>query len=63
MNDQPIRRRDFVRSVGAGSLGVLVSGALAGSTAAAGSAKPEKKWQPVSDRKIRVGIVGYGVCR
>lgn len=20
-------------------------------------------WQPVSDRKIRVGIVGYGVCR
>lgn len=23
----------------------------------------EKAWEPVSDRKIRVGIVGYGVCR
>ncbi len=22
-----------------------------------------KKWEPVSDRKIRVGIVGYGVCK
>ena len=22
-----------------------------------------KKWAPVSDRKIRVGIVGYGVCK
>jgi predicted dehydrogenase len=22
-----------------------------------------KGWQPVSDRKVRVGIVGYGVCR
>lgn len=22
-----------------------------------------KKWKPVSDRKIRMGIVGYGVCR
>lgn len=22
----------------------------------------EKTWQPVSDRKIRVGIIGYGVC-
>jgi len=24
---------------------------------------PEKKWQPVSERKIRMGIVGYGVCK
>ena len=23
----------------------------------------DKVWKPVSDRKIRVGIVGYGVCR
>ena len=22
-----------------------------------------KVWQPISDRKVRVGIVGYGVCR
>ena len=23
----------------------------------------DKVWQPVSDRKIRIGIAGYGVCR
>lgn len=23
----------------------------------------DKPWEPVSDRKVRVGIVGYGVCR
>jgi predicted dehydrogenase len=23
----------------------------------------DKEWQPVSDRKVRVGIVGYGVCK
>ena len=25
--------------------------------------RQHKAWQPVSDRKIRVGIAGYGVCR
>jgi predicted dehydrogenase len=25
--------------------------------------RPKGVWKPVSDRKIRVGIVGYGVCR
>ena len=24
---------------------------------------PHKAWQPVSDRKIRMGIVGFGVCQ
>ena len=24
---------------------------------------PHKAWQPVSDRKIRMGIVGFGVCK
>src|SRR6478736_4256845 len=27
------------------------------------SDRPKKVWKPVSDRKIRVGIVGYGVCQ
>lgn len=27
-----------------------------------GELENEKKWAPVSDRKIRVGIIGYGVC-
>jgi predicted dehydrogenase len=26
-------------------------------------AAPPKAWQPVSDRKIRMGIVGFGVCQ
>ncbi len=26
-------------------------------------AKEDAVWKPVSDRKVRVGIVGYGVCR
>ncbi|MCF6286704.1 MAG: Gfo/Idh/MocA family oxidoreductase [Candidatus Hydrogenedentes bacterium] len=62
-------RRGFLRqlSVGAGIVG-------AGSVFAAekpiqGFDETETKidekavWQPVSDRKIRVGIVGYGYCR
>src|SRR5690242_20737074 len=27
------------------------------------SAETSNRWQPVSDRKIRVGIVGYGFCK
>jgi predicted dehydrogenase len=30
---------------------------------AAADPNASKGWQPVSDRKIRVGIVGYGVCQ
>ncbi|MFO0957124.1 MAG: Gfo/Idh/MocA family oxidoreductase [Isosphaeraceae bacterium] len=25
--------------------------------------RPRRDWKPISDRKIRVGIVGYGVCQ
>jgi len=27
------------------------------------AAKSDGKWRPVSDRKVRVGIAGYGLCR
>jgi predicted dehydrogenase len=47
-------RRDFVERVG--MAGAAVS--LGGIAAAA-----EKEWRPFSDRKIRVGIAGYGLCR
>ncbi len=30
---------------------------------AATDTNASRDWQPISDRKIRVGIVGYGVCR
>ena len=65
-------RRDFLKTAGLGLTALGVAGAAEGKEKPiAGfddhgkeSAKEkEKKWQPVSDRKVRVGIVGYGVCR
>ncbi len=64
-------RRSFLHAVGLGAAAVGLN------TAALGEDKPKiqgfeeapvdsetsKNWKPVSDRKIRVGIVGYGTCR
>lgn len=63
-------RRSFLRqlSMGAGLAGVS-NMALAADKTIQGfdetdtNAQKDKVWQPVSDRKVRVGIVGYGVCR
>ncbi len=62
-------RRGFLRhvSMGAGILGA--SSVLAAEKPIQGFDETETAvqenavWQPVSDRKIRMGIVGYGVCR
>jgi len=75
MNDSD-SRRSFLRKVGFGSLGSAVAGhwlladepskpdaKVLGDAGVATSARPPGTWKPVSDRKIRVGIVGYGVCR
>lgn len=72
----PTSRRSFLQMMGLGSLGTLAANTWLGS---AHAQKPDAKvlgesgvqsserskavWQPVSDRKIRVGIVGYGVCK
>ncbi len=68
--DPSATRRSFLQSLG---LGAATCGL--GATAAAQQetipgfeqtpADPSvsKQWQPVSDRKVRVGIVGYGTCR
>jgi len=69
-------RRSFLRHLGLGTLGAAAAGRLsAATTAQAPGAKilgeagvktaerPKRVWQPVSDRKIRVGIVGFGVCQ
>jgi len=70
-------RRDFLKTSTATTLGGLTLSTLAGmqSTAAqelrniAGfdetktNVDPDLPWQPVSDRKIKMGLVGYGVCR
>lgn len=76
MSRQATDRRDFLAAMGAGSL--ATAGLFAG-RARAGEGKEkgviqgfdevenkvdtQKSWQPVSDRKLRVGIVGYGVCK
>ena len=65
-------RRSFLQAVGLGGAALGM-----GASAAAGRQQPPipgfeeaptdpeaaQRWKPVSDRKIRVGIVGYGTCR
>ena len=63
MSAKTIRRRVFIEKLGAGSLGAMMAGRLSGHAAASEQKEIEKPWEPVSDRKIRVGIVGYGACR
>jgi predicted dehydrogenase len=66
-------RRGFLGALGLGSLAALAGGrhaeaqapgeAILGAGGVKTSERPAKTWQPVSDRKLRVGIVGYGVCQ
>lgn len=60
-------RRDFLQNLAMGTLGAA---AIGGSRKAAAQSSGEKKaerpasvWKPISNRKVRVGIVGYGRCR
>lgn len=59
---ESMERRDFFGKMGAVSLGAALAHSLPAAAVKAGDA-PEKKWEPVSDRKIKMGIVGYGVCK
>jgi len=63
MLDNPIHRRDFLEKMGTVSMGTLLAGALPARQTSAQEQQAKKSWQPISDRKLRVGIVGYGVCR
>jgi hypothetical protein len=63
-------RRSFLKSAGVGA--VLGLGAAAqtaeqpkiqGFEDQGTNENTAKEWKPVSDRKIRMGIVGYGVCK
>jgi predicted dehydrogenase len=63
-------RRSFLKTVGTGAAAVGLSSParsarppIQGFEEAPTDPKASQGWQPVSDRKIRVGIVGYGVCR
>jgi len=65
-----VSRRSFIKSaaIGAGLLS-LADGAPADDKPIQGfedtqsTTNRSKTWQPISDRKIRMGIVGYGVCK
>lgn len=67
-------RRGFLKMMGLGSLGAAggllpVSAAeppdakILGAEGVKTTTRPQGTWKPVSDRRIRVGIVGYGVCK
>ena len=65
-----INRRDFLGALGIGSaalaLGQTTRAAdkvIQGFEKAPVDPNASKAWKPVSDRKLRVGIVGYGVCK
>jgi len=63
-------RRSFLQTLGAGAavLGLHAPTSAAepviqGFEAAPTDPNASQGWKPVSDRKLRVGIVGFGVCR
>jgi predicted dehydrogenase len=69
-----INRRAFLKTVGVGAaalgLGQTAQTAekaadkpIAGFEAAPNAAGAHEGWKAVSDRKLRMGIVGYGVCK
>ncbi len=64
MSSPSIERRGFLGKVGLGALGAAAAGSLAGvGSAGETNLRGQKPWVPVSDRKVRFGIVGYGVCQ
>jgi predicted dehydrogenase len=68
--DAALSRRSFLQTVGLGAvaLGLQLTSSggeqsIPGFEKAAEDPNASKGWQPVSDRKVRVGIVGYGYCK
>jgi len=66
----PLSRRLFMQTIGLGAaaLGFEPSAnsqekPIQGFEKAPEDPMASKGWQPVSDRKLRVGIAGYGVCK
>src|SRR5690349_24213559 len=67
---RPFSRRSFLQSASAAvaAMGIIRLNAeeqkpIAGFEKAAHDPTLSKGWKPISDRKIRVGIVGYGFCQ
>ena len=62
MSENVIHRRDFMGKLGKVSLGTFVAGGLSVQAVEARGKPNQGTWKPVSERKVRIGIVGYGVC-
>jgi predicted dehydrogenase len=66
-----LTRRSFLQSIGLGTAALTLAnaGAIAaekpiqGFETAPEDAEASKGWKSISDRKIRVGLIGYGVCK
>lgn len=63
-------RRNFLQAVGAGSLALSVTSLasaaekpIQGFDETGSNPADARKWQPISDRRIRVGLVGFGLCK
>lgn len=68
MSTQSINRRSFFRIAGMSAAVATLPAAAADNTIqgferAKDSSTTHEGWHPISDRKIRVGIIGYGVCK
>ena len=63
MSNNHIYRRDFLEGLGKVSLAALAAGGLSMRAVDARAEQAPRVWKPVSERKVRMGIVGYGVCR
>ena len=70
-NVMSMERRNFLRLAGAGALavglgsrkGMAAEKPIQGFEQVASDTETSKGWKPISDRKIRVGIAGNGVCK
>ncbi len=67
-----ISRREWIGTIGLGSIGMGMGLAFAsdekeevikGFDETFSYTDTEAKWEPVSERKIKMGIIGYGVCK
>lgn len=66
----PVTRRSFLQALGLSSAALAVTPTahaqekvIQGFEKAPTAPDASKGWKPVSDRKLRVGLVGYGVCQ